>query len=53
MPKTKADDFIQSIMDECAPGKMSKQEALDFIEEIGSAMDGSADALRAEIEDES
>lgn len=33
----------------CEPAKMSKHEALDFLEEIAAELEGRMDALREEI----
>lgn len=47
-----AQKWLDGIMRECAPDKMSKSEALDFLSEIHSAIDSAIDALETEIEEE-
>lgn len=50
---SEASDAISKAIDDASgPDKMSKKEALEFLEEIASDLEGKIDALRGEIQNE-
>ena len=44
--------IMKSVDEEYAPEKMSKVDAIDFLERIGVELDGRCEALREEIDNE-
>jgi hypothetical protein len=44
-----AEKAADKLEEECSPGKMTQQEALEFLEVIIARLEGSADALREEL----
>lgn len=49
--KSMADGFVRDIQAASEPGRMTKAEALAFLEEIMADLEGSAEALREELAD--
>jgi polyhydroxyalkanoate synthesis regulator phasin len=44
---------VNAVNELCAPEKMSKQEAIDFLEDVMSDLQSAVDALQDEIDNES
>ena len=46
------DSILEQINEAIEPGKMSQQEALDFLDEIISDLEGSCDGIRDDIKNQ-
>lgn len=46
------DRAVEAVEKLCEPGKMSKAEAVDFLEDVISRLESSVEALKEEIENE-
>jgi polyhydroxyalkanoate synthesis regulator phasin len=46
----KVDEAVDAVESMCAPGFMTKQEAVDFLEDVIARLESDVDALREQIE---
>lgn len=48
----RVDEAVELVEGMCAPGVMTKQEAVDFLEDVLARLESSVEALREEIDNE-